>query len=258
MNKPLHILLMKTKFDLLAALLITAIIVCLTVCINFSFLNSGYGSFNSKARLAYTNTASVITFYNMEYNKDFPDGIYSGSLKEPVINMNISENTEFTDHYDYLHKHLNSLMGGKEDSGYYCTVIMNNAPVASYWSKSSVAAEYSEQLGIIAQNDLKEYGKIQGFKFGAYPKENRDSYKYEISLDHTGNKLPLYYDPRIKPSIFGIYDKYSDEYFDLSTFIMVIAYSHIGHILIVLLILLILRIRALWKRRAKTELSSLV
>lgn len=241
---------MKAKKDLITILLIAGIIIYIIICVQMSFVTNvfwfGYGAHNSNAKLVYTNTATIIDKYKEENNKAFPDGIYSGSLEKPVSSLTYTqqlENAEYTDHYEYFHQYINYLMGGKESSGYYCTVISDNLPVASYWSDSSVIAEYSEQLGIIAQNNLNEKGVIKKrYYFGAYPNENRG--KDNISLDHSGNKLPLYSDESIGISFFGIpYDR-GNIHFDAYVFMSIIFGRPFFYIFI---ILLALRIRALHK-----------
>lgn len=251
---------MKAKPDIPILLIITAILLCLYSYIceanSYSDIDDTFTQNNGNAKLTFTNTSTVIIKYNIKYNKDFPDGIYSGSLNEPVsdirslyeqdykLRLKQLDAAEYTDHYDYLHTYMNFYMGEKIGSGYYCTVIIDNSPIASYWSRTSVVADYSEQLGIIAQTDADEFGHIKGHKFGAYPKENRSSYDAEISLDHSGNTLPLYYDPHISSSGAGIHDNYTF-YF---TYLMKALQSPVIFILIVLIILLILRIIAVKKK----------
>lgn len=247
---------MKAKKDLITILLIAGIIIYVIICVQTSFSSNDsrykYGTYHSNATLVYANTATIITKYNEKNNKAFPDGIYSGSLEKPVSSLTLTqqleqlENAEYTDLYEYFHQYINCLMGGRKNSGYYCTVIIDNLPVASYWSDSCVIAAYSEQLGIIAQNNLDEGGFIKNqYYFGAYPNENRG--KDNISLDHSGNKLPLYSDESIGISFFGIpYDR-GNIHFDAYVFMSIIFGRPFFYIFI---ILLALRIRALHKMKA--------
>lgn len=179
-NKPIKNNISKA---VITGLFIVGLMLSALMAYNTSFTK--YGVYNDTARLVYANTATAIT----KNNSDFPDGIYSGSLCEK--RNYYPDISSCTDHSDYLDKALKNLMGTNNKGGYYCVVIKNDLPIAAYWSISSFTAEYSEQLGIMAQKNITDNnGTIYGYKFGVYPFGNFGN--DTISLDHTGNSLPLY------------------------------------------------------------------
>lgn len=136
---------------------------------------SSLGMDNSNAKLAFTNTATIITKYEARGGDPRAlDGAYWGSLyciKQPEwqdIDFDSRENA-----FDFDNA-LKSLMGSssREWAGCYFIIIRDGMPLRTYWARGNELLYYGERLAQRAKtHDLGGEFYNGGERFGSYPEE---------------------------------------------------------------------------------------
>ncbi|MDE6592994.1 MAG: hypothetical protein K2K57_08025 [Oscillospiraceae bacterium] len=140
-----------------------------------SFISEDYygiSTWNSNAKLTYTNTAACLTKYEkLGGNPSYMDGIYWGSLqweegkdyKSPIA---LDGTRESFDHA------MKTLMGNErsEAAGCYYVVIKGGRPVQVFWSKSNELLYYAERYAEwFGQGEVEGDFYIGGDYIGSYP-----------------------------------------------------------------------------------------
>ena len=158
----------------------------------------GLSTWNSNAKLTYTNTATCLTqFEKSGGNPSDMDGIYWGSLqkekgKDYERPIAVDGTRESFDHA------LKTLEGNEraEVAGCYYVVIKGGIPVQAFWSSSDgllyYAERYAERFG---QGEIEGDFYIGGKFIGSYP--NAMSYR----VDNPPEWLQLTFSDRMRTSI---------------------------------------------------------
>ena len=124
-----------TLIELIVVIAIIGVLAAILVPSMIGYVgDSKYGSANSNAKLAYTNTATWCTKCEVNGKSVTVEAFTAGDISTPVDVETIEyDGTKAAD----LTNALCNLMGGKTNSGEVCGAIAKQSPVWTQWRKNA-------------------------------------------------------------------------------------------------------------------------